>query len=135
MSSLISFGLFRYQGFYPVSQPSTIHSEPADQVQKQVFRVIVLYCYYFVLLLFCIMQLCKGIKKMVEDNIQRGQDVKTSSPSLPRFAVSVISRRWCCKVFYGSHWSHLLANYTMSKSILTSNVLHIYIYKYIIHNI
>ena len=50
---------------------------------------------------------------MVGDNIQRGQDVKISSPSLPRFAVSVISRRWCCKVFYGAHWSHLLADSTM----------------------
>ena len=49
MSSLISFGLFRYQGFYPVSQPTTIHSEPADQVQQQVYREIVLCCCYSVL--------------------------------------------------------------------------------------
>ena len=58
-------------------------------------------------------KVCKGIKKMVEDNIQKGQDVKISSPSLPRIAASVISRRWCCKVFYGSHWSHLLGDYTV----------------------
>ena len=41
-----------------------------------------------------LVRICKGVKKMVEDNIQRGQDVKISSPSLPRFTVRVISRRW-----------------------------------------
>ena len=69
-----------------------------------------------------LVRICKGVKKMVEDNIQRGQDVKISSSSLPRFAGIC---RWRCKVFYGSHWSHLLADYIVLWAIEHPDLKHI----------
>ena len=66
-----------------------------------------------------LVRICKGVKKMVEDNIQRGQDVKIS-PSLPRFAGGAVKS-------FTAHTGHTYLQITLcyeQLSILTSNILH-----------
>ena len=66
-----------------------------------------------------LVRICKGVKKMVEDNIQRGQDVKIS-PSLPRFAGGAVKS-------FTAHTGHTYLQIPLcyeQLSILTSNILH-----------